>query len=82
MKKNYNIWFNRFNRRFNFRSCKSHPEKYEIVGLTINNNYKKLIEQVKKFKPKIVSINDTESYKKFKEVNQNQTLKVVNARML
>ena len=31
---------------------KSHPEKYEIVGLTINNNYKKLIEQVNNFKPK------------------------------
>ena len=58
----------------------SHPEKYEIVGLTINNNYKKLIEQVKKFKPKIVSINDTESYKKFKEVNNNQPLKVVNGK--
>ena len=58
----------------------SHPEKYEIVGLTINNNYKKLIEQVKKFKPKIVSINDTESYKKFMEVNNNQPLKVVNGK--
>ena len=54
---------------------KSHPEKYEIVGLTINNNYKKLIKQVNSFKPKIVSINDNESYKKFKEINQNQSLK-------
>ena len=59
---------------------KSHPEKYEIIGLTINNNYKKLIKQVNSFKPKIVSINDTESYKKFKEINQNQSLKVVNGK--
>ena len=25
---------------FNLDLVKSHPEKYEIVGLTINNNYK------------------------------------------
>ena len=42
-----------------------HPEKYEVIGLTINNNYKKLLEQVIKFQPKIVSINDPDSYKKF-----------------
>mgnify|MGYP001172156207 CR=1 FL=1 len=57
---------------------KNHPEKYEIVGLTINNNYKKLIEQVNNFKPKIVSINDTKSFEKFKEINLNKSLKVVN----
>ena len=57
---------------------KSHPEKYEIVGLTINKNYKKLIEQVNDFKPKIVSINNTRSFKKFKEINSNKSLKVVN----
>jgi 1-deoxy-D-xylulose-5-phosphate reductoisomerase len=57
---------------------KSHPEKYEIVGLTINNNYKKLIEQVNNFNPKIVSINNTTSFDKFKEINLNKSLKVVN----
>ena len=61
---------------------KSHPEKYEIVGLTINNNYKKLIEQVNDFKPKIVSINNTRSYKKFKEINSNKSLKVVNGKIV
>ena len=59
---------------------KNHPEKYEIVGLTINNNYKKLINQVKNFQPKIVSINDTRSFEKFKEINSNQSLKVVNGK--
>ena len=33
-----------------------HNDKYEIVGLSINNNYEKLLEQVLAFKPKIVSI--------------------------
>ncbi len=57
---------------------KNHPEKYEIVGLSINNNYKKLLKQVNSFKPKIVSINNTESFKKFKEINSNDNLKIVN----
>ncbi|MAZ46058.1 MAG: 1-deoxy-D-xylulose-5-phosphate reductoisomerase [Rickettsiales bacterium] len=57
---------------------KNHPEKYEIVGLSINNNYKKLLKQVSSFKPKIVSINNTESFKKFKEINSNDNLKIVN----
>tara|TARA_B100000287_G_scaffold99074_1_gene91125 strand:+ start:2997 stop:4157 length:1161 start_codon:yes stop_codon:yes gene_type:complete len=55
-----------------------HPEKYEVIGLTINNNYKKLLEQVIKFQPKIVSINDPDSFKKFKESNICKDLKVVN----
>ncbi len=57
---------------------KNHPEKYEIVGLTINTNYKKLLDQVSIFKPKIVSINNPDSYKRFKEISKNNDLKVVN----
>ena len=34
----------------------AHPDKFELVGLTINNNFKRLNEQVKKFRPKVVSI--------------------------
>tara|TARA_B100000287_G_C20651958_1_gene787215 strand:- start:104 stop:1261 length:1158 start_codon:yes stop_codon:yes gene_type:complete len=57
---------------------KNHPEKYEIVGLTINTNYEKLLDQVSIFKPKIVSINNPDSYKRFKEISKNNDLKVVN----
>ena len=35
-----------------------HPDKYEVVGLTANKNYKKLLEQVEIFKPKVISISD------------------------
>ena len=43
----------------------NHPDKYEVVGLSANKNYKKLYEQIEIFKPKIVSIADEESFKKF-----------------
>ena len=51
---------------------KHHPDKYEVVGLTANKNYKKLLEQVKLFKPKVISISDKESFKKFKNLNESQ----------
>ena len=57
---------------------KNHPDKYEIVGLSANKNYKKLLEQVRIFNPKIVSLNNKESFKKFKELNDNKNLKVTN----
>ena len=44
-----------------------YPEKFEIVGLTADKNYEKLLEQVGRFNPKIVLINNNDSYKKFKE---------------
>ena len=31
---------------------KNNPDKYEIVGLSANKNYKKLLEQVVYFNPK------------------------------
>tara|TARA_B100000029_G_C17562338_1_gene953818 strand:+ start:239 stop:1399 length:1161 start_codon:yes stop_codon:yes gene_type:complete len=55
-----------------------HPDKYEIVGLSINNNYEKLLEQVKIYKPKVVSIKNEQSYKKFKELNKSNDLKILN----
>ena len=39
---------------------------------------KNYYEQVSKFKPKIVSITTTDSYKKFKELNTDNLLKIVN----
>ncbi len=55
-----------------------HNDKYEIVGLSINNNYEKLLEQVLAFKPKIVSIKDTNSFEKFKNRNTLKNLKILN----
>ena len=58
----------------------NHPDRYEVVGLCINNNYEKLLSQVSKFKPKIVSINDSDSYEKFRELNVDKKLKVLNGK--
>ena len=49
---------------------KHHPDKYEVVGLTANKNYKKLLEQVELFKPKVISISDNDSFKNFKNINK------------
>ena len=57
---------------------KHNPDKYEVIALTANKNYLKLLEQAKLFKPKIVSINDNASYKKFIDLNSNKNLKVLN----
>lgn len=54
-----------------------HPDKYEVVGLTANKNYKKLLEQVEIFKPKVISISDKDSYKHFKNIN-NYKVEVLN----
>ena len=55
-----------------------HNDKYEVVGLSINNNYEKLLEQVLAFKPKIVSIKDTDSFEKFKNRNTLKNLEILN----
>lgn len=57
----------------------NHPDKYEVVGLSANKNYKKLYEQVEIFKPKIISIADDESFKKFKDIN-TYNIKVLNGK--
>ncbi len=57
---------------------KDHPDKYEVVGLSINNNYEKLLEQVRSYNPKVVSIQDERSYIKFKELNKSNDLKILN----
>ena len=55
-----------------------HNDKYEVVGLSINNNYEKLLEQVLAFRPKIVSIKDTDSFEKFKNRNTLKNLEILN----
>ena len=50
---------------------KHNPDKYEVIALTANKNYLRLLEQANLFKPKIVSINDSVSYKKFIDLKFN-----------
>jgi len=57
---------------------KHNRDKYEVVALTANKNYLMLLKQVDLFKPKIVSINDNASYKKFIDLNVNKNLKILN----
>ena len=59
---------------------KIHQDKYEVVGLTADKNYEQLLKQVLYFKPKIVSINNNESYKKFINLNNDKNLKIVNGK--
>ena len=57
---------------------KHNRDKYEVIALTANKNYLMLLKQVELFKPKIVSINDNASYKKFIDLNVNKNLKILN----
>ncbi len=50
--------------------------KFEIVLLSANKNYKELIKQTKKFKIKNVIINDLTSFQKFKKQNKNLNLNI------
>ena len=55
----------------------AHKEKFEIVGLTINQNYKKLLEQVELFKPKVVAIKSEFAYKEFCKQYSGKNLKIL-----
>ena len=57
-----------------------HKDKFELVGLTINKNYKELFSQIKKFKPKVVSIRDETAYKNFKAEYSNLDVVVFGGR--
>jgi len=57
---------------------KHNRDKYEVIALTANKNYLMLLKQVDLFKPKIVSINDNASYKKFIDLNVTKNLKILN----
>ena len=54
-----------------------HKDKYELIGLTINKDYKQLISQIKKYKPKVVAIKDEKSFKLFKKESSFPNLKVL-----
>jgi len=57
-----------------------HKDKFELIGLTINKNYKKLIDQIKKFKPKIVAIKDETAYQKFKKENPDPSVEILSGK--
>lgn len=57
-----------------------HKDKFELIGLTINKNYKKLINQIKIFKPKVVSIRDEIAYQEFKKENPDPSLEVLSGK--
>ncbi len=44
------------------------PEKFSVIGLAEGHDPVKLFEQVKKFRPKIVSLRDEDAVKKFKSL--------------
>ena len=50
--------------------------KFDVILLTANKNYKQLLSQVKKFNVKNVIINDATSYKKFISKNKNKNLNI------
>ena len=57
-----------------------HSDKYEVIGLSINSNYKKLLQQVKEFNPKVVSISDNFAFKKFEDLcSDNKLLPLVHS---
>ena len=58
----------------------AHEEKFEIVGLTINQNYKKLLEQVELFKPKVVAIKNEFAYKEFCKQYSGKNLKILSGK--
>lgn len=45
----------------------SFPEQFEVTALSANENYKELAQQIKKYKPKYVSIGSMEGYKELKK---------------
>ena len=55
----------------------NHADKYQIVGLVVNSNYRKLHEQVEIFKPSVVSIFNKEAYINFQKMNNNKNLVVL-----
>ena len=54
-----------------------HKDKYELVGLTINKDYKQLISQIEKYKPKVVAIKDPRAFKLFKKEFSCSNVKVL-----
>ena len=48
-----------------------HPDKFKITALTANRNYKRLEEQMWRYKPVIAGLSDAETAKNIKNIPQN-----------
>ncbi len=57
---------------------KSEKDKFEIVLLTANKNYKELLKQTKILNVRNVIISNPESYKKFIRENKNKNINIFN----
>ena len=55
---------------------KKNTKDFEIILLTANKNYKKLLQQTKDFNVRNVIITNKESYEKFKISNKNTKIKI------
>lgn len=51
-------------------------DEFEIVGLTVNSNYKTLVEQLKEFSPKIIVVGNKETAKEIKSL-LNKNIKIL-----
>ena len=54
---------------------KNNPNKFEIVLLSANSNYKSICKQIKNFKPKYFIINNYKVFKKTKKRFKKKKLK-------
>ncbi len=52
---------------------------FDIILLTANKNYRKLLKQTKNFKVKNVIITNEESFIKFNKINKNKNIKSYNS---
>ena len=50
--------------------------KFDVVLITANNNYRELLKQARLYKVKNVIINNEKSYQKFIYLNKNKNLKI------
>ena len=57
---------------------KKNKKEIEIILLTANKNYKKLLEQTKEYAVKNVIITDHKSFINFNKLNRNKKIKVYN----
>ena len=56
----------------------TNKNKFEIILLTANKNYKELFKQSKKFKVKNLIITNKKSYSAFLKINKNKKIKIFN----
>ena len=56
----------------------NNKDKFKIILLTANENYKELLKQTKKFEVKNVIISNKIAFEKFKKLNRNSNINIFN----